>query len=193
MRVVVVTPPIDPVVTLEIAKQHLRIDGNDDDALITGMVAAVTNHLDGPEGWLGRALAVQTLELRLDHFTGPACRYDIRLPYAPIIEVASVKYFSSAGVEQTVAPNSYELLGDRIALAFGQSWPSARVQREAVRIRYRAGYEALPAAINAAILLMVGDLYANRESVITGPSAAAIAVPMSTTVEALLTPFRVFR
>lgn len=193
MRVVVVTPPADPVVTLEKAKQHLRIDGNDDDALITGMVAAVTNHIDGPQGWLGRSLGVQTLELRLDHFSYPACRCDIRLPYAPVIEVLSVKYIGSAGGEQTVDPAAYELLGDEIALAFGQTWPTTRVQREAIRIRYRAGYEELPPAITAAILLMVGDLYANREGVITGPSAAAIAVPMSTTVEALLTPFRVFR
>ncbi|APR51994.1 phage gp6-like head-tail connector protein [Sphingomonas koreensis] len=191
MRVVVVTPPIDPVVTLDIAKQHLRIDGNDDDALISAMVAAVTNHLDGPEGWLGRALGVQELEARFDKTSFG--RY-VRLPFEPVLELTAVEYLDGGDVIVQADLADFELLGAKLVPADTVfPWEVGSWRREAVRVRYRAGYETLPAAINAAILLMVGDLYANRESVITGPSAAAIAIPMSTTVEALLTPFRVFR
>ena len=55
MRVFVVTPP-EPVVSIDEAKDHLRVDGDGEDALIEGLVAAATGHIDGPNGWLGRAI-----------------------------------------------------------------------------------------------------------------------------------------
>ena len=62
--------------------------------------------------------------------------------------------------------------------------------REAVRLRYTAGYEALPAPIKAALLLMCGDLYENRETAVIGVSASK--VPMAMAVENLLGPYRVY-
>lgn len=192
MRVVVVTPP-DPVITTDQAKDHLNVDHDDDDALIDIYVAAATANLDGPDGWLGRALGAQTLELRLDAF---GCK-PIVLPCPPIATIESVKYVDADGVEQTVAAEDYELLGAELDVAFGKSWPAARRQREAVRIRYAAGYTAgdpagaLHPSIVGALLLMVGDLYANRETV--GMGGAVQEVPMSTTVLNLLTPLRMWR
>lgn len=188
MRIVVVTPPAAPVVALGQAKDHLNVDHDDDDALITAMIAAATANLDGPDGWLGRALGAQTLEARLHAF---GCD-PIVLPFPPHIEVESVKYIDRDGIEQTLDPADYELLGAELDRTWGKSWPTPRGQREAVRIRYRAGYVgALHPSIHAAILLMVGDLYANRETVIAGLNVAE--VPMSTTVVNLLTPLRMWR
>jgi hypothetical protein len=48
---------------------------------------------------------------------------------------------------------------------------------------------AVPAPIKAAVLLMVGDLYENRETVAEGAPAP---VEMSMTVERLLSPYRVW-
>lgn len=177
MRVFVVTPP-DPVVSLEEAKVHLRVDGSDEDALILGYIAAATGHIDGPDGWLGRAIGIQTLEMREDVF-----RDCMRLQYGPIVDIQSVKYLDGAGVEATVAEADYEVRGWLIGSSFGKRWPSVLSQPESVRIQYRAGYETLPPAIRAAILLMVGDLYEKRETT---------AVQMSTTVENLLASFRVY-
>jgi uncharacterized phiE125 gp8 family phage protein len=197
---VLVTAPTLPVVTLEEAKRHLRVDHDDDDALISGMIAAATNHLDpAGNGWLGRALRPQTWEMRLDNFPcGP-----IQLPYPPLISVESVKYDDSDGVERTATfGTDYRVFqgGDwksRLEPVYGGSWPWARCDHETVRVRYTAGYapadgdtpDALPATIKAAILLMVGDLYAFRETVATGGPAK---VPVSTTVDALLSPLRVY-
>ena len=61
-----------------------------------------------------------------------------------------------------------------------------------MRIQYSAGFTTVPSAIMAALLLMIGDLYSNRQTVETGVRAAAVSVPMSTTVETLLQPYRVF-
>lgn len=180
----VITPP-KPAVTLERAKAHLVVEHDDDDGLIEAYVAAATGTLDGPDGWLGRALGVQTLEARFDAFP---CEDLMRLPYAPIVAIEAIKYDDADGVEQTlVDPTHYGLWDDGALLAWSASWPTARSRRGAVRIRYTAGYAALPAPIEAAILLMTGDLYANRETVKVGQIGK---VPMSMTVENLLSTYR---
>lgn len=184
MRVFVVTPP-DPVVSYADAVARLRLASDGEQADVEAMIAAATATIDGPGGWLGRSIGVQTLEARLDTFCG-----DLKLPYPPIADVMSVKYIDAAGTLQTVSPSDYYLAGADFCWADGFSPPATKAQREAVRIQYDAGYEDVPPNILAAILLMVGDLYANRETAVVGTVTAA--VPMSTTVEALLAPSRVF-
>lgn len=188
MRVFVVVQP-SPVVTLDDAKAHLKVDGSDEDALIEGYVAAATGHIDGPDGWLGRAIGVQTLEARCDNLS---CGSAIRLPFPPVIEPVSISYLDAGGVEQMADLDDVELLGADLT-ATGAAWPwvGGSGRREAVRIRYRAGYAEVPPAIRAAILLMVGDLHRNRQESIIGTISSIVS--MSTTVENLLSPFRVYR
>lgn len=185
MSVVVVTAPVHGI-SLATVKAHLRVDHSDDDALITAYVSAAVAHIDGPGGWLGRSIWPQTLELRQDSLSG-----SVRLPYGPVTGITSVKTVDSAGVEQTMSSADYLLTNDgQLALAHNASWPSLRGDTEGVRIRYATGYAALPPAILSAVLLMVGDLYANRETAVVGTISGKIA--MSTTVESLIGPFRVW-
>ena len=188
MRVQVITAP-QPVITLGEAIDHLRIDSPDDDALVMAMIAAATGHIDGPTGWLGRSIGVQTLEAYL---AWPDVCGEIRLLYGPVTAIAEIAMRQPGGSWLVVGPTVYEQRGDRVALNYGQVWPTTLYSSEAVRIRYEAGYIAIPAPIRAAILLMVGDLYANRESTVDGRAAAVAAVPMSTTVQNLLAPFQVY-
>lgn len=191
MRPFVVIPPTEPVVTWEEADAHLELDGDlSKKTYVESLVAAASGHIDGPDGWLGRALGVQTIEARLDNFDCGS----IRLPYKPVIDIVSVHYATPGGNIALIDPDQYELLGPSLVPVFGKVWPAANWQREAVRVRYRAGYDGeegriMPAPIKQAILLMVGDLYKFRE---TSAAGAFSAVPMSTTVERLLAPFRVY-
>ena len=193
MSVVVFTPPEDPVVSLEEAKAHLRVDHDDDDDYIESLVAVATATIDGPTGWLGRCLVEQTLEWRGDEF---GC--DIRLPYPPIISIDSVKYVDDAGAEQTVSPSDYLLTGapslPRLSLNYGSFWPTPRWQTEAVRVRYTAGWPVGedgiwtgPAPIRHAVLLMVSQLYENRE-----PATERGQVELPFAITALLSTYRVF-
>jgi uncharacterized phiE125 gp8 family phage protein len=187
MRVFVATPPT-PVVTWEEADAHLKLDGDtDQQAEVEAMIAAATGHIDGPMGWLGRAIGVQTLEARVDHLDDCARA----LPYPPVIETVEIKYLDPAGTLQTLAADQYELIGNSLVTAWQGTWPATLARSEAVRVRYRAGYEIIPPPIRAAILLMLGDLYRNRDTVAAG-TVTASAVPMSTTVTALLAPYRVY-
>lgn len=187
MRVVVVEPPA-PVVAWTDIDAHLKLDGDgDQQAEVEAMIAAATANIDGPEGWLGRAIGPQTLEVRLEPFT----EQSLILPYPPVIEIVAIEYLDTDNQVQTLAEDAYELMGRCVVPAFGVNWPTMLPRREALRVRYRAGYPELPAPIRAAILLMVGDLYRNRETVATGVSSPSV-IPMSTTVTRLLGPFRVW-
>lgn len=190
MSVVVIDAPEGDLITLDEAKAHLRVDFDDDDDYIQSLIDAAVAHVDGPAGWLGRALLTQTLELRCDEFG--TC--DIPLPFPPISEVVSIKYDDDDGAEQTVDDTVYRLVGQpsapRIALAYNEAWPTVRWQSEAVRIQYLAGYgEAadVPKPIKQAVLLLIGHWYANREAVNVGTTVTEL--PMA--VKSLLFPYQI--
>ena len=193
MRVLVISKP-EPVVNWEDADAHLKLGGDVSlQAEVEAMIAAATEMVDGPDGWLGRALGVQTLEARFDCF-----EYELRLPCPPLIDLDSVKYINSAGDLVTLDAARYELI-DRSVLPIG-CWPASQPdRREAVRARYRAGHvtdpEAdelvpdLPYRARAAILMMVEDLYTHRGSIRPG---VFTELQMSTTVKNLLSGLRVY-
>lgn len=174
------------IVTLAEAKEHIKVLDDSEDTLIAGMLAAAIGTIDGPQGWLGRALTPQTIVRRFEHFGYlPAA-----LPYPPLIEVVSIEH-RAGNAWAAVDPLTYEVEDGRLVPFPGSWWPVAGY---GVRLTYRAGYDGqegriLPAPIRAAILLMTGDLHRNRSTVAFSPAAA---VPMSTSVQNLLAPFQVW-
>lgn len=187
------------VVSTDEMKAHLRVDFDDDDDLIASFVDAVTQHLDGESGSLHRALVDQTWDVGLSWFDWKP----LRLPLPPMIEVESVKYYDTSNVLQTLDESTYEAVGASgsksaiLRLAHGKSWPRVYPRAQPVMVRLRAGYmdmtvsppvSVVPSPIKAAIKLMVGTLYANRETVIIGQTA--IVIPWA--AEALLQPFRCY-
>jgi uncharacterized phiE125 gp8 family phage protein len=187
MKVVVISPPT-PVVTKEEAKQHLLVEHSGDDFLIETLIQAATAWLDGPAGWLSRAIGVQILEWQSCEWP---CHID-DLPFPPMIGIVSVKYIDPEGVEQ-----SWPLV-DPISFI---NMPSVRGQVGDVKIRYRAGYgapaddepttwvNAAPAPIKVSIMMLVAQWYRTREAAVVGASVEAL--PFG--VEQLLQPYRVYR
>lgn len=186
-RVVVIVPP-EPIVDLADLKQHVKVEHDDDDALLIAYLAAATAHIDGPDGWLGRAIGLQTLEASMDGFV-----YDpILLPCRPVKDIVSIRYQDSGGVWRDLDPAMYELRDDMVGSAWGKSWPSTRAYRgpsSSVVIRYRAGYEVVPAPIRVAVMMLAADLYKFRETVTAG-TVTQVQIPVAATM--LLNPYRVF-
>lgn len=164
------------------------------------------------EGDLARALAPQTLELALESFDAEIVfvtrhgrriwhrhRHDvIELPMSPVRSVTSVKYTDTDGTERTLDTTIYDVdlysAPARIVLAFGASWPATQDIPNAVKIRYEAGYtlpgdspdtDPLPAALRAAMLLVLGALYENRED---QTEARLSQIPLG--AMALMAPYR---
>src|ERR1044072_5449132 len=94
-----ISPPAQ-LFTLDEAKVHLRVVDTDEDDLINALVRAATTHA---ENWTGRAFVDQTWDYYVDSFpTGS--NLEIRIPKPPLIEVESVIYNDTAGVEETMDP-----------------------------------------------------------------------------------------
>lgn len=165
----VITPVSAEPVTVVEAKLHLRVDVNDEDTLIGALITAAR---EWAEHYTGRAFASQTLEMTIKEFPEDLgdedCDYiDLDLP--PAASVASIKYTSVDGTEITIDGTAYALstYGEsrRVAPTYGNTWPSVQDVPDAVRIRYVTGYTTLPKAAKAALLLLIGHLYENRQAV----------------------------
>jgi uncharacterized phiE125 gp8 family phage protein len=181
-----IVAPAETPVTLAEAKAHLRMIHANDDAIITLYLEAAVANLDGKAGLLGRSLVTQTWELVYDTFPcGP-----IELPLGPLQSIVSVKYFDVDGAEQTLDPAGYavDTASDPGWLSPVDSWPATYAMVNAVVIRFVAGYgaaTAVPAAIKAGILLMVADMYENREASVIGVTRVD-----NPAVDRLLFPYR---
>lgn len=187
LRPVRVTPPAILPVSLAEAKLHLRIepDVTLENTLVTGLIGAATDHLDGWTGLLGRCLVEQ--EWRQDFDAFGSC---LSLPLGPVISISSV----TAGGD-TVDPASYSLktdAGGRSRVEFNGVSVSGPVS-----VTYKAGYantnddpaaNTVPPAIKIAIMLLVGAWYENREETAIGVSVAGL--PSSVAAHALLAPYR---
>lgn len=160
------TAPTETPVSLAEVKAQLRVEHDEEDAILGGMIAAATAEIDGRDGFLRRSLCTQTWDFFLKRFP---LHERICLPFPPVQTVTYVKYYDDANVEQTFDPANYEVVTVAeqayIYLAYNASWPGTYERQQAISIRYVAGYgaaAAVPKNIRAAIFLRVGELYANR-------------------------------
>src|SRR5678816_2636059 len=139
----VITPPSGEQITLAEARLHLRLDddgdspaAHPDDPLILALIPAAREYC---EGWLGRALAPQTVEYSADAFPVGA----IILPTAPVVSLGSVKYLAAVADLQTLATSAYVLDNysepARVVQVTGTSWPTSYAEPNAVRVRYDVG------------------------------------------------------
>lgn len=180
-----VTPPEALPVTLAQAKAWLHLDGNDEDATVSALIAAATAHLDGAKGVLRRALEPQTWALTLDEFSDP-----IRLPLGPVVSVTSIAWEDAAGAPHTLASTAWRMRHDARGayLKPVSSWPSGA---QSVTVEWVAG-EGCPEPVRHAILMLVAHYHANREAVGAGGVGAAALVELPLGVAKLIAPWKVF-
>jgi uncharacterized phiE125 gp8 family phage protein len=180
------TPSV-PLIALDAVKKHLKVEHSDEDDLIQGYLDASIDALNGPEGWLGRTLRPSIVTARIDNFDDGT----IRLPLPPVKSIIAVEVMDTPGKWSVVDDATWSFEDGSMDVISRGGWPRPCVSSRGIRVLYKAGYDVLPAPIRAAVLLMVGDLYMNRET--TVPSSNASKVPMSTTVQNLLRGFQVYQ
>jgi uncharacterized phiE125 gp8 family phage protein len=185
------TPPTTEPMSVEEVKVHLRESGTSQDSLIQSLIIASRDY---GERFTRRAFAKQTWRLSIDEFPGNGV---IRLPMPPLLAVNSVKYTDLSGAEVTLDPSKYLVdlgsLPGKIDRPYLVVWPLTLCQANAVRIEFDCGYSDSPAAIpeglKAAMKLLIGNWYEQREAVNVGNIVTEI--PMA--VESLLWSYRVLQ
>lgn len=197
MKYRVITPPSSEPITLDEARTHLRIEPygsppeHPDDTYISTLITVARQFC---EEYLERSLATQTIQVLADEFNPP-----IRLVNAPIQAIDSITYVDTDGITQTLSASIYELdsYGNRVRLQYGQTYPTTRIQEDAVTVTYTAGYTngvspdtyPLPAPIKAAMLLLIGNYYENRQQDVLGNTRISFnSLPLG--VYNLLQPYR---
>jgi len=151
-----------PVTTTE-AKNYLRVDITDDDTLIENLIKAATEYT---ERYTAQSYVQRTYRADLAWFAD-----EVWLPHGPVRSISSVKYYDNASPEtlQTWASTNYTLHNDILYRNDGVSYPTIGSQPDNVQITYVAGWDddspqVLPEAVRQAILMLVGDMYENREA-----------------------------
>lgn len=191
MALKLVTPPTDTPVSLAEMKEHLRVDQSNEDTTITALIQAATAHLEGEDGWLGRALMTQTWDLQLDTFPDGS----ISVPLPPLQSVTSITYLDSTGASQTLDPATYRVdvvSKPGVIARLSDQWPDVQDTVGTVTIRFVAGYQdaaSVPAPIKAAMKLLVGHWYENREAV----TLAQIPSELPLAVQSLLASYKIWR
>lgn len=135
--------PGDEPVSLAEAKAFCRIDGTDEDALVSALIAAARLHV---ESITGRALLTQTWRLVLQSVSGLV----VPLPVVPASELID-------------APDGAVLQGDSLLLA---------AETDQLSVDYTAGYGDagdVPQDLKQAVLTLVAYWYEHRDALTSAP------------------------
>jgi uncharacterized phiE125 gp8 family phage protein len=166
MALVLITPPTTEPVTLTEAKLQLRVTINDDDNLITALIAQAREYC---EGFQCKAYITQTWQLWLD---GWPAESEIAIPKQPLQSITSVKYYGTDNTEYTLLSADYfvdaKSQPGRAVLAYGKSWPTITLRpANAICIEFKAGYgdtaANVPKIVKQAILMHIDLLYPGND------------------------------
>jgi uncharacterized phiE125 gp8 family phage protein len=151
-------------VTLSEVKDHLKIDGTDEDTYLTSLITASRQML---ESELERSFITQTWKMYLPYFP----LGEINIPKGKVLTVESVEYYDSNNSLQTVSTDEYKTsLGADIGkIKAVESWPLTNTDHpDAVVITFTAGYGAsaddVPNGLKQALLILIADSHNFRQS-----------------------------
>ncbi len=168
---ILTTPAIVEPVTLAQAKKHLQVDADwlDDDEYITDLISAARSHV---ETETGRLIAPANVEVYYDDF--PYCS---TMPWYPVESLESIDYKDVNGDDQSIdLTNNGDVIFNRYAQPATlvlQNMPDTYKKTNPrsvnnVTVTISAGYGGssfpLPQKLRQALLVIIRDMYDNRES-----------------------------
>jgi uncharacterized phiE125 gp8 family phage protein len=162
-----VTGPSSEPITLAEAKLYLRVDDSTEDALITSIITAARRKFENDTY---HYLLPQTWELYLNQNEINA--EPISLNKSDITAISNVKYYDQSNTQQTLSTNDYQtaIQGRPYSIQL-TTVPQVYNRLEAMVIRFTLGYTnaaAVPEDIKIAIKTLIGTLYENRQTIVTG-------------------------
>ena len=164
MAYTVTAPSFEPV-TLALAKEWLKVSGNDEDLSITAIISAARDYVESHTGqfWAERTVT--------EYFDCWPDGNTIRLTVAPASAISSVQYIADGTSSYaTFASGNYtkDVISDppRIVLLDSASWPDLEPIPNAVKVTYTAGLATagdVPESVKTSMRLLIAFWYENRE------------------------------
>ena len=150
-------------VTLQEAKDQLRVDTSDEDTLIQNLIYVAQRQV---EEFTNLDLTGATYDFYLTNLPADG----IVLPKSPVASISSIKYRDASNVEQTWATSNYYYIVQesplRIRYTDAYTLPSLYTNRfDAITVRFVTGFtspDALPTPLKQAVLIILTDLYETR-------------------------------
>ena len=136
---------VEPV-TLQQAKDYLRVSSNSEDNLISELITSARERI---EKYTGLSLGEKTLMAYWRYFHVP-----MEIPYGPITGINSVVNDNDVDIEYTARGLQYKVL--------------EAVSTQGLTISYEAGFAVVPKGLKLAILKQVATDYENRENYVIG-------------------------
>jgi uncharacterized phiE125 gp8 family phage protein len=180
------------VVTLEEAKDHLRLTGDDQLDRIAGEIDSA---ISWAEDLTARAIRRSQYLLSMETFQVIDHRQSIRIQ-GFVSSVDSIKYKDSSGTLQTVSTSVYQTLKGQhstmIREAANQSWPALHQFMDALQVTFTAGWVSsdVPFQIRQAILLKLGSFHFVRAPGDSDDANIVIGRGVDIAAQALLKPWQ---
>jgi uncharacterized phiE125 gp8 family phage protein len=191
----VTTPPATEPVTVDELKLFARIDGTEEDTILSLLITAIR---ESCEGYCGRAFITQTITMKLDFWPGDV----VELPRPPLISVLAVELLDESDVITTFASANYytvvEAIPCKLIVKRDVQYPFQNVRDYGgYQIRFTCGYgddaSDVPNALRQAILQWATYQYEERSSNYTSDSLSRVMLSPPKEVEAVLNMYRVPR
>lgn len=175
MHLDLVTAPAAEPLSLAEAQSYRRVDGSTEAGLLTDLISAARELF---EEETGRQVITAAWRLRMSGF--PRGGAPIRIPKPPLISVSSITYIDVAGDTQTWSASEYVVTTSAgpfarhglVHPAPNYCYPDTLGTPDAVVVNFSAGYgdsaDDVPESVRYTIQSLLGDLYEERESFITG-------------------------
>lgn len=185
--ITVTTDSAIELVTLQDAKDFLRIDHNDENARIDSLRKAARRWC---ETYVQQSFFTKTLTLNLDYF--PSDDKPIYLRRGPVQSVTSLKYYDTNNSQQTWNSSNYFVdTSSEVGRIYADnvSYPDLYDRPNAIEVIYVAGYsdiDDVPLDFKEAVLHLIAEWYEVRGNVIVGAQ-----VNEHSTTKAILDQYRI--
>ena len=188
---ITVQPATEPI-TLEEAKEHLRVDFSEEDDYINTLIKTARKYC---ESYTNKYFITQTWRQNLDFFPRV-----IDLKVNPVISLTSLKYYDTTETQQTITDDSdnfqKDFLDDVGSIHEGlvNAFPSVGNTINPIEIITVCGYgdaSDVPNDIKHAMKILISHLYENREGVNVVVGGLAMQINLPNSVKHLLSPYRI--
>lgn len=163
MSLNLITPPAYYPLTVDEAKEHLRVTTTDEDSYIQSLIVMATEFV---QNQTGRQLITATYELTFTEMN--LCNNWVKIPKGKLQSIDSIKYIDAVGAEQTFSTSNYYVVGNDCGSVYFLSFPPYKANTpDAVKIRFTCGYgngEDIPEVLKVGMKLLIGQFYKNREA-----------------------------